>query len=148
MHYTGVSRVIPPKPQSGQSARDDTDLLLRASRRALFIVLLMIFALGGTVLGRALWPDSVLATWPVWVPWLLPVLVVVAGVVGRLLTGGRAWDPKSVEVKQIQQDEFRRMNLLRAQRAALIVILVLQIPLGLLFAYLPAMRAVMAMGTR
>jgi hypothetical protein len=33
----------------------------------------MILALGATVLGRALWPDSALATRPVRVPWLLPV---------------------------------------------------------------------------
>lgn len=132
---------------NSQSAPNDTDFLLRASRRAMFIVLLMIIALGGTVLGRAVWPDSVLATWPVRAPWLLPVLVVIAVGVGRLLTGGRPWDPNSPEVKQIQRDEFRRMNLSRAQRAALIVVLVFQIPLGLLFAHLPAMRAVMAMGT-
>ncbi len=79
-------------------------------------------------------------------PWLLPVLIVITGVAGRLLMRGRAWDPNSPEVKKIQQYEFRRKNLSRAQRAALIVVLVLQIPLGLLFVHLPAMRAVMAMG--
>ena len=46
----------------------------------------------------------------------------------------------------IRQDEFRRVNLSRAQRAALIGVLILQIPLGLLFSHLPAMRAVIAMG--
>ena len=135
-----------PEPQKSESSHNETDLLLRASRRALFIVLLMILALGATVLGRALWPDSALATWPVRLPWLLPVLIVLTGVAGRLLMRGRAWDPKGLEMKKIQQDEFRQMNLSRAQRAALISVLVLQIPLGLLFAHLPAMRAVMAMG--
>lgn len=53
------------------------------------------------------------------------------------LLRGRAWDPNSREVKKLQQDEFRRINLSRAQRAALIVVLVLQIPIGLLFAHLP-----------
>jgi hypothetical protein len=62
------------------------------------------------------------------------------------LMRGRTWDPKGLEMKKIQQDEFRQMNLSRAQRASLITVLVLQIPLGLLFAHLPGMRAVMAMG--
>jgi hypothetical protein len=135
-----------PEPQKRESSQDETDLLLRASRRALFLVLLLILALGATVLGRALWPDSVLATWPVRFPWLLPVLVVIMGVAGRLLMRGRTWDPKGLEMKKIQHDEFRQMNLSRAQQAALITVLVLQIPLGLLFAHLPGMRAVMAMG--
>lgn len=135
-----------PEPQNTESSQDRMELFLRASRRALFIVLLMILALGATVLGRALWPDSALATWPVRLPWLLPVPIVITGVAGRLLMRGRAWDPDGLEVKKIQQDEFRRMNLSRAQRAALIAVLGLQIPLGLLFAHLPAMRAVMAMG--
>jgi hypothetical protein len=135
-----------PEPSKNRSSHDETDLLLRASRRALFIVLLMVLALGATVLGRALWPDSVLATWPARLPWLLPILVVVMGVAGRLLMRGRTWDPKGLEMKKIQHDEFRQINLSRAQRAALIGTLVLQLPLGLLFAHLPAMRAVMAMG--
>jgi hypothetical protein len=135
-----------PEPQKTESSHDETDLLLRASRRALFIVLLMVLALGATVLGRALWPDSVLATWPVRLPWLLPILVVSMGVAGRLLMRGRTWDPKGLEMKKIQHDEFRQMNLSRAQRASLITVLVLQIPLGLLFAHLAGMRAVMAMG--
>lgn len=135
-----------PEPQKKESFQDKTDLLLRASRRALFIILLMILALGATVLGRALWPDSVLATWPVRLPWLLPLLVVIMGVAGRLLMRGRTWDPNGLEMKKIQHDEFRHMNLSRAQRAALIAVLVLQVPLGLLFAHLPGMRAVMAMG--
>ena len=146
MKTTGVYNMTLPEPRESEFLHDETDLLLRASRRALFIVLFMILALGATVLGRALWPNSALATWPVLLPWLLPVLIVITGVAGRLLMRGRAWDAKSAEVKKIQQDEYRRMNLSRAQRAALIVVLVLQIPLGLLFVHLPATRAVMAMG--
>ena len=133
-------------PPKSESPTDQTDLFLRASRRALFIVLLMILALGATVLGRALWPDSLLATWPVRLPWLLPALIVITAVVGRKLMQGRTWDPNGPQEKMLLQDEFRRMNLSRAQRSALITVLVLQIPLGLLFAHLPAMRAVMAMG--
>lgn len=147
MNTIGVSHMTLPESNKSESSHDETDLLLRASRRAHFIVLVMILALGATVLGRALWPDSVLATWPVREPWLLPVLIVITMVAGRLLMRGRAWDPKGREMKKIQHDEFRQMNLSRAQRAALIAVLVLQIPLGLLFSHLPGMRAVLAMGT-
>jgi hypothetical protein len=146
MNTTGVSNMSLPESQKSESSHDKTDLLLRASRRALFVVLLMVVAFGATVLGRAIWPESVLATWPARMPWLLPVLVVMSLIGGRMFRKGRIWDPHGPEMKKIQQDEFRRMNLSRAQRAALIVVLVLQIPLGLLFVHLPAMRAVMAMG--
>jgi hypothetical protein len=135
-----------PTSQNNQSAANNTDFLLRASRRGLFIVLLMILAFGATLLGAAVWPDSVLGTWPMRLPWLLPILVVMLGFGGRLLARGRAWDPNSLEVKQMEQDEFRRMNFSRAQRAALGLVLILQIPLGLLFAHLSGTRAVIAMG--
>lgn len=135
-----------PEPQRSAVSHDEMDLLLRASRRALATVLFMILAFGATVLGRTLWPDSVLAMWPSRLPWLLPVLTVLAVVAMRSMLHGRVWDPNSREVKMLQQDEFRRANLSRAQRATLIIVLVLQIPLGLLFAHLPATRAVTAMG--
>ena len=136
-----------PEPQARESTHDETDLLLRASRRALVIVLFMVLTFGATVIGRSVWPDSTLAMWPARLPWLLPVLTVLALVTMRSFLHERVWDPKSREVKMLQQDEFRRTNLSRAQRGALIFVLVIQIPLGLLFAHLPAMRAVMAMGT-
>jgi hypothetical protein len=135
-----------PEPQKDIPTHNQSELLLRASRRALFILLLMILALGATLLGRAVWPDSLLATWSARLPWLLPVLIVLLMITMRLSTRGRAWDPKSPEVKRILQDEFRRTNFLRAQRGALIVVMALQLPLGLLFGHLPGMRAVMAMG--
>jgi hypothetical protein len=135
-----------PEPKKAKSTLDEMDQLLRASRRALLIVLFMVLTLGATVLGRALWPESILATWPMRLPWLLPFFVVMLGVAGRLLMRGRTWDSKGLGMKKIQHDEFRQLNLARAQRAALITALVLQLPLGLLFAHLPGMRAVMAMG--
>ncbi len=44
-------------------------------------------------------------------------------------------------------DEWRRMNLNRAMRFAFTGVLILQVPLGLTLAHLPALRAVMAMAT-
>jgi hypothetical protein len=146
MNSIGVSKMTLPTPHESKSTHEGADLLLRASRRALLIVLLMIFAFGATLLGRLLWPESALAMWPARLPWLLPVLVVLGLVAMRFSLQGRSWGANNREVKILQEDEFRRTNLSRAQRAALIVVLALQIPLGLLYAYLPSMRAVMAMG--
>jgi hypothetical protein len=61
---------------------------------------------------------------------------------------GRRWDPPSPEAKAILNDELRQTSLNRASRAALIVVLIAQLPLGLVFgmlAQLPAARTAMAM---
>lgn len=42
-------------------------------------------------------------------------------------------------------DEFRRSNMLQAQRAAFIAVLLLQVPLALAVVHLPVKRALVAM---
>lgn len=134
-----------PEPQSTKSATDQMELFLRFSRRGLVVVLLAILLLGATVLGMAFWPNSALAEWPARMPWLFPILIVIAVVALRTSLRGRRWDSGSPEVKVIQQDEFRRANLSRAQRAAFVVVLVAQAPLGLLLVHLPTPQALTAM---
>jgi hypothetical protein len=143
MNMTGVHMTL-PESQKVESS-NDMDLLLRSSRRALVVVLFAILLLGATVVGMAFWPSSLLAEWPGRMPWLFPILMVFAVMALRASLGGRRWDSHSPEVRVMLHDEFRRANLSRAQRAALIAVLIAQAPLGLLFVHLPARQAVMGM---
>ena len=136
-----------PQQDDSQPSADQTELFLRVSRRGLLAVLITILILGGSMLGMALWPSSVLASWPSRLPWLLPMVMIFAmiGLHAPLRGRGRRWDPRSPEVKAIMEDEFRRTNMARAQRAAFMVVLIAQVPLALLLMHLPAMQAVLAM---
>jgi hypothetical protein len=66
---------------------------------------------------------------------MLPFLIV--GFSRLLMTvDGKRIDPQSPEVKAAIHDEWRRTNMLRAARLALIVVLLGQCPLALAFAFL------------
>lgn len=127
---------------------DQTEAFLRFSRRGLFVILLTFLVLGATALAIAVWPNSALAMWPHFTPWLFPVLMTIAFIALRAPLKGRWWKPGSPDVEAILQDEFRQANLARAQHGAFITVLVAQVPLGLLLANLPdlaARRALVAM---
>jgi hypothetical protein len=131
-------------PQSTEISKDQIDLILRFSRRGLIVLLLTFLWLGATVVGMAFWPNSLLARWPGVVPWLFPVVMVLAMFALRMPLRGR-WPSRSHKLKLILQDEFRRSNLARAQRAAFAVVVAAQVPLGLLVLHLPARQAVIGM---
>lgn len=133
------------QPANTPPTREQTELFLRMSRRALIIVLLTILLLGATQLSMALWPDAVLAQWPMRLPWLLPIAMITAVIALRVPLRGR-FTPNSPELKTFLRDEFRQANLSRAQRGALITVLIAQVPMGLLLVHLPAVKAVTAMG--
>lgn len=58
MNTIGVSHMTLPESNKSESSHDETDLLLRASRRAHFIVLVMILALGQPFLGEHYGPTA------------------------------------------------------------------------------------------
>ena len=124
-----------------------TELFLRFSRRGLMIVLVLVVAIGLTMAGTAIWPDSVLVSWPVRMPWLLPILSVVAAIALRAPMRGQVFDPGSTEIRAVLDDERRLKNLAHGQRVALIVVLAIQIPLAVALSSLPALRALMAMAS-
>ena len=135
------------------SSRDRSELLDRFQRRHMVALMFVALLLGGTGLGVALSPpgavgDPVNLRW-----WLLPVAV--ATLVSIVASVRRSqYRSDSPEVKVAMQDEWRRTNLTRASRGALIAVLIGQWPLGLVFGFLtsskltpPRIAAAMAAGT-
>ena len=115
---------------------------LRFSRRSTTVLLLLVLAVGAMCVAMAFRPAA-----PHWSVAMLPlwiVAIVLAAGLQRTL-GGDRWDPRLPEVRAIVEDEWRRSNMDRARRVALVVVLGAQLPLGLLLAALPSLRAVMAM---
>ena len=115
---------------------------LRFSRRSMTVLMLLVFAVGAVCIVMAFHtgsPNWSLAMGPLWI-----IAIVLAGGLQRTL-GGERWDPGASEVRAIVEDEWRRNNMDRARRVALMIVLGAQLPLGLAFASLPSMRAVMAM---
>ena len=123
---------------------DRAEMLLRSSRRSLTIVLALVLLMAATVIAHVLRPGSLLADWASRMPWLLPVAI--AGLfvffIARL---PRPFRPDHPDVKRILNDEFRQANLARAQRAALVTVLVAQIPLAVLVSGLTVTSAVTIM---
>src|SRR5438552_10613666 len=98
---------------------NQTDRILRLTRRNLFIVLIGVLLICGTLLSNVFRPDAAFSRWPSTMPWLLPVaiIIVAATSIGR----GRL-NPKSAEVQAVLGDEWRQLNLTRAMRFAFFVV--------------------------
>lgn len=129
-----------------EGGSERVEMFLRTSRRALAVLLLFAFILGATVIAMAFSPDTWLAKWPMRFPLAFPFLVLLVFMALRLMRDGRGLRADAAEAKLVLHDEFRQANLLRAQRWAFILVLVAQVPLGLLFMRAPATRAVLGMG--
>jgi Na+/H+ antiporter NhaC len=128
---------------SGQT--DRTELFLRISRRSLVALLVLVLFFAATLIAHVVRPGSLLADWASRMPWLLPVAIVAvfAMFIAPLRRSFRANDPA---VEAVVNDEFRQANLARAQRVALVVVLVAQIPLAIFLSGLSAAAAVTVMG--
>ena len=124
---------------------DRPEYLLRISRRSLFALLVLVVLIAATLIAHVLRPGSLLADWASRAPWLLPV-VIGALFVFFIVPFRRSFRANDPDVKALQNDEFRQANLARAQRVALIVVLVAQIPLAMFLSGLNAVAAVTVMG--
>jgi hypothetical protein len=78
-------------------------------------------------------------------PWIFPVALALGWAGLRASLRGGRWDPHLPETEAVMNDEFRHTNILRAQRVALIAVLLLQVPLALAAIHLPVARALVAM---
>ncbi|HEX3158234.1 MAG TPA: hypothetical protein VHQ45_06930 [Gemmatimonadaceae bacterium] len=118
---------------------------LRFSHRSMVAVLVLMVMIGTVALVVALRPDGVISQWLPRVSVLVPVAIVLIAGALRATLGGDRWTPDAPEARAILQDEWRRMNMARASRAAFVVVLAAQVPLGLWLGMLPSPRGVMAM---
>ncbi|HXF24327.1 MAG TPA: hypothetical protein VN602_07390 [Gemmatimonadaceae bacterium] len=120
---------------------------LRFSHRSMVALFIITLVVGGLCLTMALRPGDT-PRWMTSLVALLPTAIAIGVVtLQRTTLRGDRWDPKSPEVQAVLQDEWRRVSMDRAIRVAFFVILIAQIPIGLLVAPLPPLRAVMAMAT-
>src|SRR6266404_3994886 len=110
---------------------NNTESLLTFSRRGFVLLLIAFVWLGATCLAIAFFPETILARWPMRAPWVFPVALSLGWVGLRTALRGRHWDPHLAEIEVVINDEFRQSNILRAQRAALVAVLLLQVPLAL-----------------
>lgn len=128
-----------------EPADDRTELFLRFSRQNMIASLVIVLVLGGSALSlmlaptRAVWRSAAQAS-------LITVPIVIAVAVAMSLRR-RRWASDAREVRLIMQDELRRTNMLRASRAALIVVLIAQWPLAMMLGFLTHLppRGAMAM---
>lgn len=115
------------------------------------ILLVIILLLGATGIALTISPEGAVARSSARAAWFIPIAIaIIAGV--QTSFGRRRWDPKSEEVKLILEDEWRRTNMARATRAALVTVLVAQTPLAWTFGFLtqlppPRLAFAMAIST-
>ena len=127
---------------------NSSESLVRFSRLSMSTLLVIVLVLGATTLAMTLWAESAASRFMAQASWVFPVATVILGIALRATLRGRRFDPRSPEAKAILNDELRQVSLNRASRAALIVVLIAQLPLGLLLgmlAQLPAARTALAM---
>lgn len=118
---------------------------LRFSQGSMIVTLVLVLALGGICVGMALEPD-VGSRWMARSGGMLAVAIAIAVVTLQPATLRRdRWNPDAPEARAILHDEWRRTNMDRAMRVAFVVVIGAQIPLALLLARLPSLRAVTAM---
>jgi len=128
-----------------QTTNDRSELFLRFSQRKLATLLVIVVGVGAVGLALMLTPTG--SVWrAVSRVSLVPVAVAIVLIVQMTLRG-RRWNPDSPEVRMAAEDEWRRTNMERASRLALIVVLLAQWPLALIlgFTQIPAPRGAMAM---
>jgi 4-amino-4-deoxy-L-arabinose transferase-like glycosyltransferase len=122
--------------------------LQQFSRRSMIGLLFVVATLGGTALALILSPEAAVGRSANRVMWLIPVVIVVVVAAIQSSLRGRQWKPDSPEVRTVLNDEWRRLNLDRSARIALVVTVAAQLPLAVLFGFavdLLAVRATMAM---
>lgn len=129
-----------------ESTDHPTELFLRSSRRSMAALLVIVLLLGAAALSLMLSPTH--AVFRVASQASLAAVGIVSLVTLWMVLARRRFAPDSAEVKVVMEDEWRRTNILRASRAALIAVLIAQYPLVLLFGFgmdLPAPRGAFAM---
>ena len=118
-------------------ADNSSELLVRFSRRSMAALLVIVPGLGAMALAMTLWPEGAASRFMAQAAWVYPIAIVFLAAALRATLRGKSWDPRSADAKAILNDELRQHSMNRSSRAALIAVLVAQLPLALLFGTLP-----------
>lgn len=111
-----------------------SEVFLRFSRRSMAAMLAVVVLLGGTGLILMLTPTG--EVWRIASRASLVLVVIAVMLTMRISMQRRQWAPDAPEVKLAMQDEWRRTNMLRASRVALLAVLFAQYPLSLMLGFL------------
>lgn len=111
---------------------DQTDVLVRLSRRSLWLALGVILLLAATGAAQLAFPESALAAAAAKLSMLLPLAIVIAAAALRRTAGGASLSPSNPALQAVRNDELRQFALNRAWRNGFIAVLLLQGPLALL----------------
>jgi sulfite exporter TauE/SafE len=129
-------------------ADNSSEQLVRFSRRSMAAVLVIVAGTGAMALAMTLWPEGPASRFMETAGWVYPIAIVLLGAALRATLRGKSWDPRSPDAKAVLNDELRQDSLNRSSRAALIAVLVAEVPLALLFGTLAqasATRTALAM---
>jgi hypothetical protein len=124
-----------------------TEQFLVFCLRNLIALLVVTALLGATVVGLTLSPPGAVRNPENLVWWLSPIGLAIALVLPISIMS-RRFDPGSPEVSIVTNDEWRQQVMNRAARTALVTVLIVQWPLGLLIGFMTRVsppRAAMAM---
>ena len=124
------------------SADTHLDRYLRFARRSMFLLLIVVLALGSLCIGFAFRPnDPMLHS----TSRLIPLFIAILGTALAAVARRSGLRPGSSESEAALGDEWRQAILARAIRVAFLVLLVVQVPLAFCFTSLPVLRALLAM---
>jgi hypothetical protein len=135
--------------ESTKSTESLTDRFFRFERHRMIALLIVTITLGTTVMSLILSAKGAVSNPANLAWWLLPVAVS-ALVAIQTSISGRGFKPDSPEVNAVAQDEWRQAIINRATRWSLVVVLLLQWPLGIALgslSWLDQPRPTMAMAT-
>jgi len=112
--------------------KNQTELLVKRSRRGLWIALSLMLVLGAYALVINLFPDSEAAASGGHLMALLPIAIIIALAVMHASRDGVSGKPRSKAMQAVLGDELRQQSLHRAYRNALVAVLLAQPALALL----------------
>lgn len=127
----------------------ESDLLVKLSRRSLWVAMVFLAVLGTYAVLINLYPDSAAAALAERLFMLLPIALVIVIAALRSSLKGASADPGAPAMKAVLGDELRQQSLNRACRNGLFAVLLAQPLMAMLLgvAYLPYPVVLMASAT-
>jgi hypothetical protein len=110
----------------------ESELLVKFSRRGLWVALVLLGILGAYAVVINLFPDSAVAAMANRLASMLPIAIIIALIALRSSLKATRIDPRTNSINILLQDELRQHSLNRAYRNALAAVLLTQPLLALL----------------